>query len=103
MSGQRACDSGKTLSKIRVTLKIQGEATDRTDALDDASSAEAAGKTECIFRYCIEGQQLPLESELAQEVVQTLRRACVPKQRGSTLESLHPSSVVAPTISAYIV
>ena len=103
MSGQRACDSGKTLSKIRVSLKIQGEATDRTDALDDVSGAEATGQTECIFRYCIEGQQLPLESELAQEVGQTLRRACVPKQRGSTLESLHPSSVAAPAISACIV
>jgi hypothetical protein len=44
---------------------------------------------ECIRRPEIERQQLAVESELADELRQPFPRAGAPKQRSSTLESLH--------------
>ena len=101
--GQRVGASGEAPPKIGIILKSQSESADRSDALGDAGGSDGAGKMECICRHEIQRQQLPGESELADELCQPFPRAGAPKQRGGTLESLHSSSVAGPAISSYIV
>ncbi len=103
MSGQRVGDSRETLPKIRVIPKIQHEAADRPDALRDASGPDGLGEIKRVCRRLIEGQQLPAESELADQFCQPIVRAGGLEERGGTLESLHSSSVAAAGVNAYIV
>jgi hypothetical protein len=54
VSGKSVCDSGQTLTKLSVIVKIQTETTDGSNALGDLSSADAFRQAKRVHRRFVE-------------------------------------------------